>query len=74
MSETSNLPTSVSFKLTTATIKSLGLKQERLFIEAVTLLAQAQEIASRNPDLVRFEQDFALKVGKMREAMAKEAA
>lgn len=55
--------------LTTATIKSLGLKQEALFLEALNLLEQAKAIASRNPDFVRYEQDFALKAVRMREAM-----
>jgi hypothetical protein len=58
--------------ITQDAIKRLHLKHEALILEALNLLAQAQEIADRNPDFVRFEQDFALKAVAMREALAKE--
>ena len=60
--------------LTTASIKSLHLQQEGLFLEALNLLQQAQAIAASHPDFVRFEQEFARQAVRMREAMAKEAA
>ena len=49
-------------------IKQFNLKHEKLILDALVLLEQAQAIADQNADFRQYEKDFAQQAAKLREA------
>lgn len=49
-------------------IKQFNLKHEKLILDALVLLDQAQAIADQNADFRQYEKDFAQQAKKLRKA------
>ena len=49
-------------------IKQFNLKHEKLILDALALLEQAQAIADQNAEFRQYEKDFAQQAAKLREA------
>ena len=49
-------------------IKQFNLKHEKLILDALVLLEQAQAIADQNADFRQYEKDFAQQAKKLRKA------
>ena len=51
-------------------IKQFNLKHEKLILDALILVEQAQAIADQNAEFRQYEKDFAQQAAKLREAAA----
>jgi hypothetical protein len=49
-------------------IKKFNLKHEKLILDALIMVEQAQAIADKNAEFRQYEKDFAKQAAKLREA------